>query len=148
MNKWETEPDVIRFTSHGLKCLIIRHSHMGHLCGYVRFPYGPMRKKPIRHNRIVGKNGYSLAEFWDIQAHGGLTFSSKPGHYLAKGKMWLGFDCAHWDDVVPHVLDTLKLIGSTIDPYVGGTYKTIEYVREETEQLAAQIVKVIEKDLK
>lgn len=35
---WETEGDLKLFESHGLKCAIVRHPTIKHLCGYVELP--------------------------------------------------------------------------------------------------------------
>lgn len=157
MNPWDSEPDALRFKSHGLKCLIIRHSELKHLCGYVRLPHGKLRDKVVRANRHIKKMtggifskkytrecGYNIPELSGLEVHGGLTYARSNRHYLAKGGIWVGFDCAHWNDLSPGMLDVFNRI-SMVDSeiYKFGSYKTIEYVRRECEGLAAQIAKMV-----
>jgi hypothetical protein len=60
-----------------MDCAIIRHSHLGHLCGYVKMP-----------------KGYELSEddLYSLEVHGGITYDKNN---------WIGFDCAHSGDLAP-----------------------------------------------
>jgi hypothetical protein len=104
---------VKQFESHGLLCVIRRHSR-GHLNGYVAVPPA---------HRYFGKQYDDVA----CEVHGGITFaeSSANGHPLETEETlwWLGFDTAHCCD----------------DPAFGGTVKTQEYVELECIKLAAQL---------
>ena len=77
------------FSYHGLECAIIRHSSLGHLCGYVRFP-----KRRLRETGYDGIVTY-------VPVHGGITFASEG----EDGSMVYGFDCAHLGDAPPPEFD-------------------------------------------
>lgn len=120
---WEEEEDCYEFKFKGFDCLIIRNPIMKNLCGYVGVKEGhPWFEKPYQ----------------DVEAHvhGGLTYSDHcQGHICHKTEneddnvWWLGFDCGHWNDFIP------KVHGSETRVC---TYKTVEYVRREIEDLARQ----------
>src|SRR4051812_17731696 len=99
---WDNEPDKKQWAdpATGLACLIVRNA-MGALCGYVGVPKG---------HPAYGKEYGSV----DVDVHGGLTFSDKCSesssecggicHVAPEGEddvWWLGFDCAHYMDLVP-----------------------------------------------
>lgn len=128
---WDNEPDKIQWEdeSTGLPCLIVRNG-IGALCGYVGIS--------------EGHPWFGVA--WDdipADIHGGLTYSEhchdssneEQGicHVPSSGEpdhvWWLGFDCAHSGDLVPH----MGLRG-----LVSGTYRDIEYVKNEVSRLALQ----------
>ena len=123
MTEWLDEPDKAEFEHAGLKCLILRHYELGHLCGYVAVPKGHL---------CYGKDYDHIPydDLFPVEVHGGLTFSREgDGDTWPKGYWWLGFDCAHAWDCVPYM--PLEL---------GGTYKNFRYVRRETEDLAEKVV--------
>lgn len=134
--EWSNEPDKIQWqdADTGLPCLIVRN-RMGALCGYVGVAEG---------HRYFGVNYDNVS----VDAHGGLTFSDFCQPYGEKGEQgichvpdrgepdkvwWLGFDCAHYMDVIPAMKPTLEKFGY---------YKGISYVRHECQQLAAQLAAV------
>ena len=107
-----------RWDFRGLKCLILRHLRMGHLCGYVALP---------RSHPEWGKH-YDEP---DISVHGGLTFGrqGKEGTLWDGQELWwYGFDCAHYEDKVPGL------------PYMEGHLWTVEEVMEEVERMAQQFI--------
>ena len=128
--EWDSEPDKMQWRDEatGLACLIHR-GPVGALCGYVGVPPG--------HHHF-GKDYNDV----DARAHGGLTFSAKCGEtrengsgicHVAPGEpelWWLGFDCAHCDDLSPQMTSHY---GSEI-------YRNIDYVKRECARLAAQLV--------
>ncbi|MBA7548936.1 hypothetical protein ES705_41404 [subsurface metagenome] len=123
MTEWLDEPDRDEFEHAGLKCLILRHYELGHLCGYVAVPKGHL---------CYGKDYDHIPydDLFPVEVHGGLTFSREgDGDTWPKGYWWLGFDCGHAWDRVPYM--PLEL---------GGTYKNFRYVRRETEDLAEKVV--------
>lgn len=91
--KIEEEGDRKEFQHLGLECLILRHSELKHLCGYVGISLDMLTE--AEKNRSY--------EDWDIDCHGGLTFGAlgNDDSKWKKGYLWLGFDCAHLGDVVP-----------------------------------------------
>jgi len=122
MREWEKEPDKVEWEHCGFPCLILRHSEMKHLCGYVGLPqWHPFYGKRYREiENIMG----------GVDVHGGLTFSEigKEGSHWKEGYWWIGFDCAHLGDLVPGLPPLL--------PEVGEVYRNIKYVRKEVEKLA------------
>ena len=127
--EWMDEPDREEFEHAGYKCLILRHPELGHLCGYVGIPSG---------HPCYGKH-YDHLPYEDlliVEVHGGPTFSQAGnGKAWPAGYWWLGFDCAHAWDLVPFMANIKGL-----EPF--GTYKSFQYVRQETRGLADQIAKL------
>jgi len=122
MTEWLDEPDRDEFEHAGLKCLILRHSELRHLSGYVAVPKGHL---------CYGKDYDHMPydDLFPVEVHGGLTFSREgDGDAWQKGYWWLGFDCAHAGDIVPDMPIEL-----------GGTYKNFQYVRRAIEDLANQV---------
>ena len=130
MNKpWLKEPHHLEwFTAAGLLGVVHRTEGIGHLCGYVRVP--------------AGHPWHGVASEFDIDAtcHGGVTYTRdyKPGgpEPDPDGGWWVGFDCAHSGDFTPA---TAAYLGREF-PMGHETYRTINYVKHEVEQLAAQAV--------
>ena len=123
---WESEPDQEEWVEPltGYKCEIVRHPQLKHLCGYVTVP----------DDHPFHGLSYDLASE-HVHVYGGLT-------YAKDGKF--GFDCAHADDLSPGVLlDLLGVRGAGVESakrlYLFGTYRTFEWVRTQTEQLAREL---------
>ena len=127
---WESEPDHEEWHEPltGYLCEIKRHPTLLHLCGYVTVP----------DDHPFHGLSYDLASE-HVYAYGGITY--KDG-----GKF--GFDCAHADDISPGVLlDLLRADGEDLPTGVHlaesvckhGTYRTFEWVRTQTEQLAREL---------
>lgn len=145
---WQTEPDRLEWRDafSGLPCLIVRNA-VGALCGYVGVPPG---------HPWHGKNYDDV----DAQAHGGLTYSAACDgpicHVPAPGEpadvWWLGFDCAHFMDLVPvsvanrrsrpisFQMAAVERQWSKEAAQLGvqDTYRDIEYVKVECAYLALQ----------
>ena len=111
---WEQEPNELFGERAGYPTQIRRITNMGHLCGYVGVP----SFHPASH----GKE-YDL----QLSVHGGITYR----HEHDDGLLWIGFDCAHLDDLVP---------AQRHNEWRQGTYRDIEYVKAEVESLADQLV--------
>ncbi len=107
MSEWLDEPHRDEFEHAGLKCLILRHYELGHLCGYVAVPKGhPCYGKDYDH--------IPYDDLFPIRVHGGLTFSREGnGDTWPKGYWWLGFDCAHAWDIVPYMEELKANLGHT-----------------------------------
>ncbi|MEM3622796.1 MAG: hypothetical protein QXR76_03380 [Candidatus Bathyarchaeia archaeon] len=88
---------------------IVKHSTMGHYCGYVRFP-----KRPVREEGYEGILAY-------VPVHGGITYARQS----EDDSMVYGFDCAHSED------------WSETHPY--GHKWTLEEVEKEAENMAIAI---------
>lgn len=96
---WTEEPDQLESRYGGLPCLILR-SHMGNLCGYV----GVWNDHPWYREHYDKINA---------RVHGGLTYSGRANKHVRHTRqegdrdtdVWfVGFDCAHADDLVPGML--------------------------------------------
>lgn len=155
--EWDTEPDKMQWSDEatGLPCLIVR-GPLGALCGYVGVPkshpfygvdYGDC-SLGIEGERYCSHSPQHFAE-----VHGGLTFADRCHphedgegrgicHVAPEGEddvWWLGFDCAHGDDLMP---------GRNLDDhgvyrgYGGSVYRDLDYVRRECRNLARQMAAV------
>lgn len=129
-----------------------------HRCGYVEVPKGHPLHGIDYHQEAdclsdfnpedepIGKRGALILFTAGVDAadgeirrspdvvfdvHGGLTYSGGGDGYPADGDgWWLGFDCAHAGD------------GTAGGRFTsGGPIRSLEYVKDECESLAAQIVK-------
>lgn len=134
------EPDHVDFEHAGFPCILHRNN-LGAWCGCVGVPEG---------HPWFGQ-GYD-----DVGAdvHGGLTYAEPcQGSICHPGpdkRYWLGFDCAHAQDIAPGIEHDLararKELGdnplwqSAAKSFFGQpvTYKDLAYVRAETERLAEQ----------
>lgn len=139
---WQGEPDRVEFEAHGYPCLIRRVPVLGHFCGYVAVPpghpwhgieYGDLKPSPDAHGGVNSAGPCS----------GDICHRPKPGE--PEDVWWLGFDCAHWNDVMPGVeglkKEVLKASPFATSPLAASwspTYKTLGFVRAEVEGLALQ----------
>lgn len=131
---WQAEPDRYEFSHQGFPCLAVRSDFTGAWCGYVAVPPG----HPAYERRY---------EQVDVTAHGGLTYSDHcQGHICHEPEpgqsdkvWWLGFDCAHCDDVQPALRASLRILSGIPNPLPWGTYRTLEYVKKEIYELADQL---------
>jgi len=130
---WQDEPDRVEWRHAGLPCLATRSLVGGNWCGYVAVPPG----HPLHGTHYDGP---------DVDVHGGLTYSGRCSghicHVAQPGEpddvWWFGFDCGHFLDVLP-AMDARSRqygLGTT-----RGTYKTLDYVQAETNQLAEQLAR-------
>lgn len=122
---WIDEPDHVAFEHAGLACIVHRTEVLGHLCGYVAV--GP------RHP--VYDQGYDDV---DVDVHGGLTYAQRNGDVIGNvdtpDAWWLGFDCAHCNDLIPVAV---RLLGSN-HPHAD-VYRDIYYVTAQVKYLAEQL---------
>lgn len=138
---WDNEPDKVQWqdADTGLPCLIVRHPSSGHFCGYVGVAEG---------HPAFGKD-YEDESVGDVRVHGGLTFANKcqPKEHESEGichlpepgepdhVWWLGFDCAHCDDLSP----ARAARNGIFAPHHSEVYRDIAYVRAAVEGLAKQL---------
>lgn len=108
---WEHEPNHLLFESCGFVCEIRRHPNFGSLCGYVYIPL----EHPVAQAKIPEDV---------LNVHGGITYWDE-----RNGSFVVGFDCAHVGDLIPNS----ELMAT------GDTYKDIEFVTNELENLAQQL---------
>lgn len=122
IKEWEHEPDRLEFEYDGFQCLILRCPESKHLNGYVGLP---------KWHPYYGRNYDDM----DVDVHGGLTFSQEgDGGNWASGSWWIGFDCAHYGDLIPQ---WLLMIGRKAR--ADETYRNIEYVKGELMCLVKQL---------
>ena len=109
LTPWIDEPDELAWVDKptGLACLILRQG-MGHLCGYVQSDLSE--------------------DDSPFYVHGGITFS---GRIEQQTGLWIGFDCAHSNDLVPEMFRKSR--------EKQGVYRTINYVKREVKSLALQV---------
>lgn len=128
---WENEPDKVSFKYHGYDCLIRRNPNLETLCGYVAIPKGNRFYNIDDTNPICD----------DLQVWGGLTFC---GHLPKRAEFYLGFDCAHAQDLVPASEKLHQMMHPNqqyvVDPSV--TYKDVNFVKSELHSLVDQIIKL------
>ena len=127
------------FHYRGFQCCVIFHQ-LGHRCGYVKVPYW---------HPAYEKNWDEL----DIKCHGGITYAS----HILLGKThtsgwWIGFDCAHFDDI-PDIQTIIKYFGGTneerdilnfLDNLDNGqnnfgSVKTLDYCIQECKNIVDQL---------
>jgi len=136
---WDDEPqDKVIWKHAGLTCMAHRIYHCGAWCGYVGLPPS---------HPLHGMDYDSLPE---LDAHGGINYSNTcQPHDKDTGRgichtpepgepddvWWLGFDCARCGDVATDYASLL--------PYAGATYKSLQFVRNETERLADQLAALV-----
>lgn len=122
--EWNEEPNSKDWTDEttGVVCRIKRVQGLGTLCGYV--------KVPTEHQW----HGMGYEEIDDeaggVDVHGGLTFAARQDD---PDSWWIGFDCAHYGDVMPGLTALCGGGG-------GGVYRNMEYVTAEVEKLARQMM--------
>lgn len=150
---WDTEPDRFEWYDGDLPCLALRN-RLGAWCGYVAVPPGhPWHG--ISYMECTKGHGPDCYEHSiPAEVHGGLTFADfcqphddetaaeaichvpRPGE--PDDVWWLGFDTAHCWDLVPGMAALDLKLGITSGP-IGGTYRTLDYVRAEVASLASQV---------
>lgn len=144
--KWKTEVHRLNWKAHGLDCMIVRQPHSGHLCGYVGLPPG---------HPLYGK-AYNDSDFPTLDVHGGITYSEKCHGFVCHipevGEpdelFWHGFDCMHSGDMSPRdlLMHEMALEGKMSSAFLKQegyeSYKDVEYVKAETENLAKQLAQV------
>jgi hypothetical protein len=132
---WKDEPSKIQWVDQatGYPCLIVRGGG-GALCGYAGvYPGHPYHK--VNYDSV------------DVEVHGGLTFSAPCSHSNDESQgvchipepgtsddvWWLGFDCAHFGDLMPGMLNILRSTERDV-------YRDVRYVTAEVTGLAAQLL--------
>lgn len=151
---WLSEPDKVQFRDPetGYPCLVNR-GPMGALCGYVGVPKG---------HPYHGREWDNI----DVAVHGGVTFakgcqhSEDPAfgvcHIPDPGEpddvWWIGFDCAHFQDLIPEMnklrrqMPELQILYKETEAEgYPDTYKTLGWVEAEIADLAKQLKEVADR---
>lgn len=119
---WDNEPDDYEEWQYmGYTCVVWRNS-FGNWCGYVGIPPShPYYGKHYDNDEVA------------LDVHGGLTFSDT---FFEGSTTWfLGFDCGHWNDLVPAMAGYVAFSSQAI-------YRTKSWTIEETKRLAEQLRRV------
>ncbi len=133
---WKNEPNIVSKMFKEYHLLILRHFNSKHLCGYVGVP-----KNHVLHGKSDNweADKGSVEQFIsNLNVHGGVTYTGtlelrksiekelSEQDIIAMQNFWyIGFDCAHLGDY------TLW--------HTEGTYRNIEYVKEQITDLLVQI---------
>lgn len=127
--EWQYEPDRIEWERYGLPCLMIRHSFFGCWRGYVAvLPSHQCYQKSCHEVDIEGQYEICFSDFCqDYDSDEAVCHQPKPGE--PDNVWWFGFDCCHAWDVAPAM--------NFKNPF--GTYRNVDYVKTEVENLAAQL---------
>lgn len=137
---WTTEPNRINFKSHGLDCMLVRHSRSLHWCGYVGVPAS---------HPDFGKDWGDVA----YRVHGGITYAKACQHHICHitddpedKTWWFGFDCAHAGDLSPTSIKWNEEWAKKWEAEHGrkpigcnDSYRDVAYVKRETQRLAKQV---------
>lgn len=128
---WMSEPDFCLWESYGLLCLAIRDMSLGMWRGFVQLTEGHL---------VYGKDfKYLLDEdlITHIDVHGGLsTIGKLPNKYKEynQDSWWIGFECTQGEDYLPLI--------TYDETHNEQTYKTLHFVRRETNYLAKELSKI------
>lgn len=132
---WDLEPDRVQWDDKatGLTCIIRRHEHLGHWCGYVGIPAGhPWNGLEDEKLPADVHGGVTYTRACDEDPELGVCHVPPTGE--PDGLWWVGFDFAHLGDYSP---------GMWTVPQV--THRRKEHYWTETEvmvevtQVAAQV---------
>lgn len=115
-----------KFLVFDFPALALKHSYMGHWCGYVGVP------------NAHGAYGldYNHPRLRAIRVHGGLTYAGPGFNEAFLGDFWwLGFDCAHWGDYIPALPQTAAPGLENI--------RNLDYIIKECQTLGEQLESVL-----
>jgi hypothetical protein len=117
------EGNLKKFEYKNYKCVVVRHPHMLHLCGYVG----------LTENDPDYMNEYDRIA--DIDCHGGLTFGqigiNKSDSNLSEDRYWIGFERGHYNDLIP-MMDYMMPLGTV--------YRDMNYVESECKSIVDQLI--------
>lgn len=102
-------------THKGFKYEIVRHEHLGHLCGYLH--YTPKNEK---ERDIIESN-----------FHGGITYENDGV---------IGFDCVHASDLSLAKIELDKKLGFDMANFLNPKYRTMQYVEDILKSTIDKIV--------
>lgn len=136
---WQQEEDCVEWRDEatGLPCLILR-GPSGALCGYVG-----VGASHILHGVNYDADKAAMASLY---VHGGVTYTNRCSgaicHVPRAGESdnvwWIGFDCAHCDDLSPKP----RYPGDkSLEEFAafGCVYRDMFYVKQEVTDLAGQL---------
>lgn len=146
---WDAEPNLSAWTEPetGYACRAMRNFELGTWCGYVRLPPEHLLFGVAPNERLAVPPGWAekRARLGDdvgvidvfiegakeddgrlplsllLAAHGGVNWAQDG---------WIGFDCCHAGDIAP---------GLSAMTFPDAVYRSLAFVRAETDQLAWQL---------
>ena len=165
MKPWENEPNRKAWTAHGLRCVIKRIKHSGHLSGYVGMPKGhplygasvfephpffirrelqQMDDIPVTVAEIAawaaglfdGNDRYTVCG--QLTVHGGVNYGRAclpDEECVGEELWWFGFSCDHGGDDYPEQ-------SRVFSERYGYVYRDMAYVTAQTEHLARQLAEL------
>ena len=123
-------------TEAGLPAVILLVNDGSHHCGYVALPADLADKDFI---------GYGSGECVDISVHGGVTYQDALPQL--EDKIVIGFDCAHWGDLMK-CPEKYKGTGmENMSMYSEGVWRDEQYCIDECESMAKQLMAMLPKQL-
>ena len=135
-NKIKEEGDYKAFEYKGFKCRILRtrvgreNSNLIYLWGYVGLP---------KSHKLYGHKGF----IDNINTNYGVSGGFKELVYQPeKDLWWIGFDCGHIQDICR--LDEIDdILNNRLTEFIFGipTYKDMDFVTEELENLVDELIK-------
>lgn len=131
--EWEIEPDYHEES----RILMLRHTEFLSWCGYVGVPEGHLLYR-VDYCRI------------HPTVHGGLTFSgfwpNKRSRNPYSRLWWFGFDCGHWNDLMPGMF---LMEAAMQQAYKGfnGVYRNYAYTLDWCRRLLVQLDNMTEADI-
>jgi hypothetical protein len=147
---WHDEDDLYDWQDPvtGLRCMIVRHPVLGHLCGYVGLPADHPFYGKAYSQCLLGCGDYSYCDHTMgamVRVHGGVTFADWitradwmddfadwADNMPPTGLWWVGFDTGHSNDSPPAFV---ALTGWKQE----GHYRDVAYVKAEVAELALQL---------
>lgn len=141
--EWQNEPDYHEFVYKGYHCFCKRVMFSGHWCGYVELPLDIAQKFCL-----LDKKMWEI----DIDCHGGITYNENflpPDGEESEFFRYIGFDCAHSEDICPKMEQDLNLFRDKefknklnelreFLPFKQ-TYKNLEFLIEQLRYMVDQI---------
>ena len=136
---WDDEPDRAEWEHEGFACLAVRHPTFGNWCGYLGVgPDHPLFGVPAAKAAKAGLKGHWGVNFAAPCDGGMICHTKRPG--VPQEVWWFGFDCGHARDLAPAIEPIFLRAGHADDtpPELRREYRTLEYVREQVNEMARQ----------
>lgn len=112
----------------GYQCIIWRDDKTLHLCGYVGVP----KNHPCYEHR-----DFFTPPLSDIEVHGGITFSNYFKSKKYQNFWFIGFDCAHYGDIMPGLIEHFPSHNRS-----KSMYRDKSYVKQNINLLLKQLKKI------
>ena len=122
---WEDSNVRKAFVYNNRPCVVVQHPSIGHYCGYTKTTLPSVNHEDVSYS---GVDNYVKL----IEVHGGITYGKTYDG-------WVGFDCAHADDICWS--ENERVSGDFAEQYRNEDTKDwyVEDVVEEVKYLADQL---------